>query len=107
MRWTAWISVWLALVAASLASLAVVWGLWWSGAEDAVASALADHLVSEAALVGEHLREVPVDVLAGLGAGHASDAVTAEHHPRRARKLSCARRKGTCAPTWAERGFRA
>jgi signal transduction histidine kinase len=78
MRWTAWISVWLALVAASLASLAVVWGLWWSGAEDAVSAALADHLVSEAALVGEHLREVPVDVLAGLGAGHASDAVTAE-----------------------------
>ena len=43
-----------------------------------MAAALADHLVSEAALVGEHLREVPVDVLAELGAGHASDAVTAE-----------------------------
>lgn len=66
------------MLAASLGSLAVLWGLSWSGAEDAVATVLSDHLAAEAALVGEHLREVPVDVLVGLGAGHASAAVGGE-----------------------------
>lgn len=77
-RWTARGAIALALVTASLASLGVLWGLSWTGAEDAVSAALADHLVAEAALAGEHLREVPVDVLVGLGAGHATAAITDE-----------------------------
>lgn len=77
-RWTAWSSIWLAVVGTSIASLGVLWGLSWSGAEDAVSAALADQLLAEAALIGEHLRDVPVDVLAGLGSGHGTDAFAAE-----------------------------
>lgn len=77
-RWTAWSSIWSAIVCASLASLGVLWTLSWSGARDAVVVALSDQLISEAALVGEHLRNHPVDVLVGLGVGQASDAVSSD-----------------------------
>lgn len=78
LQWTAAGSIGTAVVAASLASLGALWGLSWAGAHDAVADALSDHLVAEAALVGQQMRGVPVDVLARLGAGHASDAVSDE-----------------------------
>jgi signal transduction histidine kinase len=77
-RWTAWGTIWLALAAASTAPVVVLLVLTEAGARNAVSSALGDHLVAEAALAGEHLREVPVDVLVELGAGHATEAVGGE-----------------------------
>ncbi len=68
----------MAIVASALASLGVLWGLSWSGAEDAVSAALDDHLMSQASLMGEHLRDVPVGVLVELGSGHGSEAVAVE-----------------------------
>ena len=74
-RWTAGRAIGAAILLASMASLAVVWGLSWSGAEDAVVDALSDQLVVQAHLVGEPLQEVPLAVLVELGKGHAAQAV--------------------------------
>ena len=73
--WTAGRSIGVAIVAASLASLGVLWGLSWSGAEEAVVDALSDHLQAQARLAGEPLQEVPLEVLLNLGPGHATRAV--------------------------------
>lgn len=67
-----------ALVGASACSLLALWGTSWSGAADAVTTALSDHVSTEAGLVAEHLTDVPVDVLVALGPGHARDAVAAD-----------------------------
>lgn len=77
-RWTARGVTWLALVTASLASLAVLWSLSWSGAEDAVVQALSDQLRVQARLAAAHLDEVPMATLSSLGAGHASEVVETE-----------------------------
>lgn len=71
-------AIWLALAFASIVPVSVLWGLSWRGAEDAVTSALAEQLLAEGALIGAHLSDVPVDVLAKIGIGHATDAVGTE-----------------------------
>jgi signal transduction histidine kinase len=76
--WSAWSSIWLALMGTSAASLAVLWSLSWTGAEDAVVAALADQLVAEASLLGAHLEDVPVEALVALGGGHAIEALSDE-----------------------------
>lgn len=77
LRWTAARSIGAAIALASLGSLAVLWGLSWRGAEDAVVTALSDQLVAQASLVGDPLHDVPLSALVGLGTGHASQAVQA------------------------------
>ncbi|MCA9491411.1 MAG: hypothetical protein KC621_15875 [Myxococcales bacterium] len=77
-RWSVTAAIGASLVVASACSLVALWGSSWSGAEDAVTTALADHLSTEAGLVAEHLAPLPVDVLLALGPGHAGDAVSGE-----------------------------
>jgi hypothetical protein len=76
--WTASRSILAAIMAACLGSVSVLWGLSWSGAEDAVVEALSDHLETQAGLAAVHLKEVPVHLLVQLGSGHAQAALDVE-----------------------------
>lgn len=73
--WTAWTSIWLSTLAASLGAVLVLGLLSARGAEEALVSALEDHTRGQVGAVAAALQGVPVEVVADLPGGHAQASV--------------------------------
>ena len=61
---------WLSILVATLAAVLVLALMSADSAEDALATALSDHLLAEAAIAADDLRKVPVELLATLDGEH-------------------------------------
>ena len=69
--WTAWGATWLSMLAACLAAVIVLAVLSASTTETALERALADHLSSQAQLVGVAVGELKIPLVAALGGEHS------------------------------------
>ncbi len=70
--WTAWSASWLATLAASLLAVLVLGHLSSRSAEEALATALADHVVAQAGVAASVVGDLPLEALASMGGGRAS-----------------------------------
>jgi signal transduction histidine kinase len=76
--WTAWRATWLSILVATLGAVLVLAKMSADTAEDALATALADHLAAQATLAADDLRNVPVELLSTLGGDHVERELATE-----------------------------
>ena len=98
-------ATWLSIFVATLAAVLVLAVMSANSAEDALATALSDHLLTEAAIAADDLRKVPVELLATLDGEHVERELASGARPppageRAARPRAPARRRPRAGVGW-------